>query len=264
MSTSIRVLEDTIPNAKAMLQEAISLQGELLKCVDALQPFGPAQKAEYGTLPKFIVKSSTVLRSVCISGFDLNYPVIRSVIVNGQSRDDGMRRIHDGLYKVGQLYNRMSELKFAVKLDKDRSELRDLACKAAGDITVYIITQYKLDNYDQGVYLSVTEYCNREGITPAVLYGEMLHAMEAVGADVYGYESISEYRQALIDIDPVFLAECEEYGFPLTSQMSKDIINGTMSLDAARSELTEFLQQMEETEVRGMTPANMVSRMNLS
>lgn len=264
MSDNVKVLEDVIPQASDMLREVLSLQQELSKCEEVLRPFGPEQKEQYRTLPQYIVKGAAVLKSAVISGFDMNYPVLSSALENGLSADEGMRRLHDGLYRVGQFYNRLCELKFAVKLDTDRESMHDVVKQAVGDLAVYVITQYKLDSLDSGVYLSVSEYCDRSGISPSILYGELLLVMDKVEAQPFGYESISPYRQELLDIDPVFVAECEEQGFPLTAEMSERIVKGELSLNDARATLMEFMQQREEKVVDGMTPANMISRMNLS
>lgn len=264
MNNAVKALEDIMPSAGEVLLESLNLVDQMAKCEEALRPFGKEQKAQFGSLPKYVAHRLNVLREATPANFDINYPCVSSILANGQSDDEGMRRLHDGLYKVGQFANRARELKFAVKLEEDESFLHELAKKAAGDLAIFVISQYRLDMLESGVYLSVAEYCDRVGETPSVLYGEMLTLLSNLDEHPYGYERVSKYQKELLDIDPVFVAECEEQSFPLTTDMCEKIINGEMSVDAARGFLLDFMKQKEETDVDGMTPANMIEQLHLS
>lgn len=263
MSTEYKVLEDVMPMAEEVLAETAELIDQVFNAAQWLRSFGKEQKEQYGTLPQYLAQSVAGLKSACIAGFDINYPALSRVVANGQNGDEGMRRLHDGLYRLGQFHNTLAEHKYLVKFDEEREELYKQAKQIVGDLAIFVITQYKLYE-DSGHYMSVVSYCEKHGVSPSVFYGDMLIKMEWADAEPYGYELISEWRQPLTDVDPVFVAECEEHGFPLTSALAKQIVDGTLPVAEARDLLAQFLQQSEETTVEGMTPANMISKMNLS
>ena len=127
MSNAVKALEDTMPSAGEVLLESLNLVDRMAKCEEVLRPFGKEQKEQFGSLPKYVAHRLNVLRDATPSNFDIIYPCLSSILANGQSDDEGTRRLHDGLYKVGQFANRARELKFAVKLEEDESFLHVLA-----------------------------------------------------------------------------------------------------------------------------------------
>lgn len=263
MSNEYKVIEDIMPRAEDVLAETVDLIYQVFHASEWLRPFGKWAQEKFGSLPQYLAQSAAGLKAANIAGFDFNYPALSYVVANGQSNDEGMRRLHDGLYRLGQFHNTLVEHKYLVKFDTEREELLKQAKQVVGDLAIFVITQYKLYE-DGGHYMSVVSYCEKQGVSPSVFYGDMLMKMAWADAAPYGYELISEWRQPLLDVDPVFVAECEEHGFPLTSELSQQVVSGTLPVAEARDLLAQFLQQSEETTVEGMTPANMISRMNLS
>lgn len=260
-----KIIEDRMPQAKGVLEETVHLVKELRNVANSLELFTEEMRQEYATLPRYIAATAVALRTADISGFDVNYPCLSSILADGQGDDDGLQRLHDGLYRVGKIHSELSNVKYMVKFDNQRIRLREDAMHAVGDLVIFILTQYNMYGIeDDGCYLSVNSYCEQQGITPSVFIGELLLDLEWSGCTPYGYESISEYRSALMDFDPGFLSECEEHAFPLTSDICEKILDKKLSLSEAREMLSDFLKQSEETAVEGMTPANMIKRMNLS
>lgn len=259
-----KIIEDTMPKAADVLKECMGLTNELCKVAEALAPYSSVEPGKFATLPAYLAWSVNELKQAAITGFSVNYPNLSEMFANCQNSDEGMRRMHDGIYKVGQIAAELSAHKYLIKFDEQRAALAEQTKQAIGDMCIFLITQYQLySGEEDGILLSVHSYCERNGITSSVLYGGLLLKLEWVGVEPYGYESISEYRQDLIDIDPVFVAECEECAFPLTKQLSQDIISGKVSISEARGLLTTFLQQTDETTVEGMTPASMIKQMHL-
>lgn len=259
----MKIKEDTLPKAKEVLSELISIQQSLYRMREALCPFDADAKQTYGSLPKFLVARRAVLQSYAIKGFSVQYPHVNLMISDGMNDDAGMFRLHDGVYKLGQAMQALQACKFMVKTDAECMDIHTYVSKSLADFTVFVITQYGLADTDEYVLLSVSDYCGREGMTPEVFYGSQLTLLEATGESVYGYESISPYKDDLLDIDATFVAECEEANFPLTDTVSKAIISGELPIAEARGQLQTWLEQMEQKEVKGITLRNMVQKMNL-
>lgn len=264
MSINYKVIEDKLKEASKVLDETLAMIEQVSHVAEYLEPFTKEKKQEYGSLPKYIAQCTLGLKNACISGFELNYPALAAVVSNGQNDDDGMRRLHDGLYWLGQLNAALVDCKYLVKTDVERSKMYEQTKKIVSDLAIFLIIQYRLYVDTDQYYLSVSKYCERCGITPSVFYGDLLLKLEWANVKPYGYEVISEWYQPLLDMDPVFVAECEEFGFPLTDEMSERIATGVLPIAEARAELTQFLQQSEEKEIEGVTPLNMIEKMNLS
>lgn len=259
----MKIHEDTIPNAKEVLGELMELQGKLHGTFKALRSFGPEEKATYGSLPKFFVGRRAELMSFAIDGFSMQYAHVNDILRNGRSSNDSGVRLNDGIYKLGLLVNRLRDVKFMVTSDNDCKELRDLAARTLGDFVVYIITQFGLSHCDEFLYLSVQDYCAKSGISGDIFYGAELTLLDEIGESVYGYESISPYRDDLMDIDAGFVAECEDAAFPLNESMCRSLIDGSMDIIEARAELQNWLQSMKDTEIEGISPLNIVEKMHL-
>ena len=262
---SYKVVEDVMPNASRVLEDCIALADGLLCASDALKPYNVLE-SNGTSLAQYIAKTATVLKGANLGSFEINYPSLSLMLANGQSSDDAMVRLHDGIYKLGRLNSLLKQQKYVVKFDEDREKLQILAKEAAGDIIIFIIVQYNLYTAmdSDECYLSVNNYCERSGLTPSTFYGEMLLRLEATGQTPYGYEVLSKWRSALLDIDAAFLTECEDSGFPLDDEMSSDIVSGKVTIPEARNKLAQFIQQQESKEVKGITPMNMLKRLELS
>lgn len=260
MSVNVKIVEDTLADAAKILQELQSLLLEVRECEIALVPF---KDSGAKTLPQYVAKTRAMLEKANISKFGIYYPALSAVISNGSFDDEGMHRLHDGVYKLGKFNKKLVASKFVIKTDVERTELQAEAKNIRADFIIFIITQYKLTSTTT-VLMSVKDYCDRQSISPDIYYGELLLQLEETGEQPYGFEQISPYRQELIDIDPVFVSECEDNFFPLTAELSAQIIDGAVNLVEARAILLEHMKQSEETEVANMNPGNMIKQLNLS
>lgn len=260
----MKVIPDSNKNAYTLLREVHTLLNRELVSAEWLAPYGSEAKKSYPTLPSYIMAGKVALSKAGLANFNANYPTIKEVIANGETVEDGSKRLHDAIYKLGSANDSLVKFNYLVKLDADREDIRQQLLQSAGDLILFLIVQYELDkSMDGEVKLSVNAFCEKEGVTPAVFYGELLNQLELTGVQVYGYESISKWNEQLLDIDPVFVAECEENNFPLIDDICQLICDGKLSIPEARNQLAAFLKESEEKEVDDISPTNMIARLNL-
>jgi len=260
----MKVRENNIKDAKALLEETYSLMGLLLQGIVWVQDSNSEEAQEAGGLAKYIVASRTNLQALHLNNFDRAYPVVSGAVSNGRAEDFSSVRIVDGIYKIGQLNAKLQASKCLLKTDQERSEVRGILYAAIGDLALFMVMQFGLQQGSDSVMLAVKEFCDARGMTPDVLYGELLNVIETLGQSAYGYEPVSPYYDDLMGLDPVFVAECEEAQFPLTEDLSKQIVQGSLSLEEARGMLGEFQRQSTQVEVKGISPTNMVGKLNLT
>lgn len=260
---AIKVIEDTIKDADQLLVDMNSLLGALKATSEALRPFDEDARKEFKSVPMFLAQTSATLRKVPISKFEFNYPALSSFVANGESSNDSFRRLHDALYSLSQLNEKLTERKYLLKFDTEREEARALANRALGDLAISIISQFELMDSDAYVYLSVDKYCDANGISPSVLLGTILQALEVSGESPRGYEKLSAYYDRMMEFDPTFVGECEEYAFPLNDEMCEALLSGKLSLPDARKRLADHLAQREEKELSGVNSMNLIQAMHL-
>ena len=261
---SVKVLENNIQNASALLRDVDALLSEMSRLVPCLEELTPAMIKEHGGMPKYVMSLRTVLSGAKVNNFSINYPSIAPLLEDGKFDDNAAARMHDALFQLGKFNAKLSELKCVVKSVEDRKYLYDLACKITGDVAVFMITQFGLYRLDKGVYLCVAEHCNAEGISPDAYYGVVLQVMDKANQAPYGYEVSSPYHDDLLSMDAVFLSQCEENLFPLTEDICKSLVRGEMSFAQANALLTDYISDRVTTEVEGVTTSNMLHRMNLN
>lgn len=261
---SIKVLEDNIKDAKALLSEAHALIGLLTKAIPWVQGSQSEEAKRNGGPGKYIVLSRAALQSMQLTNFDRCYPTVAAVIANGRAEEFGNGRLVDGVYKIGQFNAKLQAAKYLIKTDNERQEVRELLYAILGDLALFIIMQFGLATNTDAVMLSVQEYCEAQRISPDILYGELLGLLEEIEQSPYGYEPISPYYDDLMGMDPVFVAECEEAQYPLTEDVAQRLLSGALSIEEARGQLAEFQRQVTQVEVKGIDPGNMVSKLNLS
>lgn len=257
-----KVISDTIKDAGTLLTEVTDLLFILSDARQWVQPSSSQECLRAGGPAKYIVQSRMQLQKVNLSGFDRNYPTIDSALSNGKAEDAAAARLVDGVFKIGKFKELLTGNNFMLKTDAQRQEADKLLCVAIGDLAVFMILQFHL-HQPEIIHLSVQEYCTRQGIGQDILYGTMISVLESVGQAPYGYEEASPYYDEMMGIDAGFLAECEEAGFPLNEELCKQILGGTVTLEAARGQLYEYKRTTTEVEVSGMDTLNMVERLNL-
>lgn len=261
---AVKVIEDNMKNAGAVLSETWELLGNLLDGWPWVQASNSSNALQAGGPAKYIVACRVNLQKLNLSGFDRSYPSLSAAVSSGNTNDESNPRLIDGVFKIGRLNMMLEETKCMLKTDDQRAQARQLLKVAIGDFAIFLLAQFQLGRSDDAIFLSVSEYCGRHGVTQSVLYGELLNAMEMVDEHPYGYEEISEFHDDLVGIDPSFLAECQEAQYPLTADVCQAIISGTLPIEAARGMLLEFQKNTEEVEITGLNANNMVQRMHLS
>lgn len=261
---SAKIIEDELRVSAGLLSELNTLLKEVINVRWWCQPYGREQREKFKTLPQYMAATRSGLQSACIKNFESNYPTISSVIADGDGSSSIVPRLHNGVYKLSSLNNKLKKLNYLVKFDDDRDELRDLANLIIADLAIFILTQYKLDEYNSWVYLSVSEYCQREGITPGLYAGNMWYILESTGQTLYGYDALSKYYDDMNELDSAFLVECEENDFPLTDELCEKILSGKLPMAEARGMLIEHMKTVEKSEVKNINPSNMVQMLNLS
>lgn len=261
---AIKVIEDTMKNAGAVLSETDELLDHLMEAWPWVQPSNSSNAIQAGGPAKYIVACRVNLQKLGLAGFDRTYPAISLAVSSGNGSDDSNARLVDGIFQIGKLNMLLEENKCMLKTDDQRNQARAMLKTAIGDFAIFLLSQYKLGRADDEIYLSVNEYCARGGITSSVLYGNILNTLEIVGEQPYGYEEISPYYDDLVGIDPGFLAECQEARYPLTEERCQSIIDGSMPLEVARGLLTEFQKNIVDVDMDGINPNNMIQRMHLS
>lgn len=269
----MKVLEDVNPSMSRLLGEITTLQQELLKAQDALRTFAEAKKAARSngvqppaSLPAYLASTRSVLMGLQINNFSNDYPALSSMVANGNAEFEGAGRLYDCVYQLGQLRKKLAAMSYMVKSDTDRNDLSDYNNQSLADLAVFTITQYGLYNLDDGVCMSIFNACNERGVSPDIMYGEQLNILETTGKSVYGYECISEFRDDMMEIDPVFLAECEEADYPLDAEKCRAIVNGEVPIVVARGDLLEYMKSgvyVEREDTKGMTTLNMLKKLSL-
>lgn len=261
MSNIYKIIENFSSDAGSMLNELVALA---TAADNASGWLSDRNNTEGLSLPRYVVKARAELSSIPINSFRVNYPTIMSTISNGNIDElDFGHRLHDAIYKLARLNERLIALNYLVKQPTDRTGLSQLAKEITGELLIYIITRFRLADYDNGVYLCVQEFCNDNELDAKEFYFAAKQLLDNTGVESYGYEVLSPYRNALLEIDPVFLGECEDAGYPLTSDICEKICNGEMTMAEANGLLIAHTGNLSDGENSGLTPTNMISKLKL-
>ena len=274
MPNNFKIVADPIKNSAGLLVELNDIIGRLREMSFYLQPFGNAQKAKYKTLPRFVVESKAELMKFEVKGFFMNYPVVSEMLTAGTGEDTAIRRLHTALHNLGALNNNLTKLGYMVKRDEDRVKLNRYCNTAIASFCAITIIQFKLHQVHEQVCLSVSEFCDKNGMTPSVFYGSVLTTFEEHGGEFYGYEEPCPWYTDVYATDPSLVGECSDIGFPLTSEMCERICSsdGMRQSNLIHKEIEKFsidagLHDMvsdSEDELAGMiTPLNMLQKLNL-
>ena len=261
MGNLYKIIENFSSDAGSMLTELVSLA----TATDSVSGWlSDRNNTEGLSLPRYVVKARAELSAIPISSFRVHYPTIMSTIANGNIDElDFGHRLHDAIYKLARLNERLLALNYLVKQPNDRSELSQLAKEITGELLIYIITRFRLADCDDGVYLCVQEFCNYNNLDAKEFYFMAKQLLDNTGVEPYGYEVLSPYRNALLEIDPVLLGECEDAGYPLTADICEKICNGAMSLAEVSGLLSAHTGNLSDGENSGLTPTNMISKLKL-
>ena len=245
---SVKIVPDKLKNASQVLFESYSLLHVLLDAYYWSQPF-KLQKANYPTLPKYVVASKAGLEKCGLASFDVNYPALCAMTNNAENSEDSSKRLLDGLSSIGTVKKKYIQNKFVIKTDEDRLSICEELIGAIGDLAIYMVIQFELNRADGCELLSVSELTGRLNITQDVLYGEMLSIMDKFSQYPYGYEPISKYYADLLDTDAAFVAECADCGFPLTDDKCVEVLSGVTGLVKVKKEVEEFKKRATFSDV---------------
>lgn len=263
---SEKIVKDEISNARGIVEECSEIIEVVFEMYGYVIPDTRKVVKQYGAIARYITTVRPKLQKGLgtFKNFKAWYPGISSVIGEGKASNESNPRLADGLYKVSQLRTVLEECQFLLKTDKQRGDVQAIMRSVIADFCIFLITQFNLSQGDGSVMLSIKEMCADKGVSVDVFYGHLLDIMEACGIQPYGYETISPYYDELMGVDPVFLTECEDAGFPLTADISAKIVEGTLPIEEARGLLIDYQRQVETKELKGVNALNMVSRLNLS
>lgn len=257
----MKAIADSFTNADKVLAELFAFERIVEEIAAETDPYPVGGNGR--PLPRFITETSVALRKKLVKDFAIAYPNIHSLVENGNSADVSLGRLHDACYKFNQVQQAIYKANCVIMTDDIREDMREKLNDVVGDLCVFIITQYGLYKLEGGVVpMSIHAHCEKYGMTPDVLYGSILGIMEEVDRTWYAYEPMSPVYNDLMEADPVFLSECEENMYPLTDDMAKKIIDGTMDSAYARSLLMAHMKDMIEKDV-DVTPASLLSQMRL-
>lgn len=260
----MQVTADNIHQADAVLNELLTVTDVTLDLADAATPLREAMKkfTTRKSPPVYMAETGRKMKEKFISDFSVEYPTISSGITNGRL-GPASYRMHDGLYKLGTALRKMSECKFMVLSDDDRVVMHDALLDAAADFAIYTIIAFSLHLApSEHCTLAVSSLCERRKVTPSVLYGELLDVIKNTGRSYYAYEPLSPLYSDMLATEPAFLAECEDQGFPLTEEMAREILDGTVPAAQVLETLMKQNADMESTEV-DVNPFSLISRMSL-
>lgn len=257
----MKIISDSFKNADNVLLDLQEFKSIMMDMSDFIAPFEEAANGR--TFPRFVSETSTGLRKSLIKDFEVRFPAIKTLVSDGMSEKRGLSRLHDACFKFKEVQDSIYKAKCMVLDDEVRA---DLSCKlfdAVADVLVFIITQYSLNTLGNGeIVMSVQNYCEHQNITPDVFYGQLLQELKWTGRSWYAYESISPYYAELMEMDSVFVSECEENFYPLNDELAVKLLNGDVDVAYVRGLMLESNSSSEEIEV-DMTPATLISQMRL-
>ncbi len=265
-----KVIADEFHNASATLLELLDFESVALKFYENLLPFSSC--TERVSLPKYIVNTSTELHKLLITDFGQYFPTIKRLLVDGKGNTEhSFWRIQDACFRFSNIQQAVYEKGCKILDDAIREDLSEEMSTVVSDLVVFIAIQFGLYTADQSeVYRSVEEYCDANGVTVDVLYGTLLSDLESVEGSWYAFEPISPCYQDVMRLDPTFLDECEENTYPLTDDVAMKIINGDMTLNAARKLMYSSGSKSElvtgndgEEGFKSFSPARLIESMKL-
>lgn len=258
------VIADNIQNADAVLNDMLALTSATLSMSKALTPIQELMKASpvRKSPPVLVAESGKVLQNNFFEDFNISFPAVATGVTNGRL-GAASYRVHDGIYKLGNIMRTVKERKFMIMADHERSELCEGMKDVVADFAIYTIITFQLHrSVDDISTMSVSKVCGRRRITPQVLYGELLSTVEALGRAYYVYEPLSPLYADMLAAEPLFMAECEENQLPLTADLAEDILSGKITSAKAMERLLREASDVESTEVN-VDPISLIQRMSL-
>lgn len=257
----MKVVADSFTNADKVLAELFEFEQDVEQMMESLEPYAVAGNGR--ALPRFISETSVKLRQSLVGDFVMSFPNINSLVENGNTASGSLGRLHDAIFKFDTVQKAVYAKKCVITVDKEREELCDKLRDVIGDICVFIIVQYSLYQLDTGsIPVSIHAHCEKNGVSPDVLFGIMKEMLAGAERSWYAYEPVSPMYTALNECDPIFLNECEEEMYPLTDEMAQKIVEGDMDVAYARSLLVAHSRSMTEREV-DVTPSTLLEQMKL-
>lgn len=258
----MKVVADKASNADSLLAELL----EFLKVSKILAANLDTYKnaANGRTPPRFIVETSTALKGAVIKDFGRQFPTIADFESNRTDTISSMQRFDDAVYRFGAVQRKIHDLGYVVKTEEDREKLSFEMRSVVADIIVFLCIQFSLypEQGEETIFMSVSKYCEKNGITKDVFYGNLISDLRAVNRSWYSYEPLSPYYTALQEFDETLASECEDALFPLTDDMAARLINGTLDPIVVRTQLVKHQSSTNEVEVK-TNPLELISSMKL-
>ena len=257
----MKIVSDSFKDADKVLADLLTFEDVAKGIADNIAPFAIGGKGR--ALPRYVVETSQALRPLLVKDFSMYFPAISAIVINGEGDDQSYSRIHDACFIFHEVQTIISENHCVIRDETLRKDLYDRMCKVVGDIVVFICIQFKLYRLeDEEMMLSISRYCESTNVSADVFYGLQLQTLGDYKQSWYSYEVLSPYYSAMVDFDPIFLAECEENFYPLTDDLSAKILDGTLDIPSLRGKFLEMSANTEISETRE-TPMSLIEKMKL-
>lgn len=257
----MKVIADTIKNADAVFAELNAFSNTILELYRDTMEYSRTDRKD--PLPRFVSNTTLGMKSHLVYNFSAQFPNIASLIINGQGGGSGeVARLYTGCFNFNEGQKAVQSKKCIFLSDADRTPVNTAFGTAAANIIVFLCSQFKLYDYDNEVYMSVHKYCEQQGVTPGVLYDLLQGSLLEVGGTWCAYDTMSPLNAAMEDLDPIFLEECRDAGFPLTDELASKILDGELTVAIVRGNLDAYKSGEEEIEGEG-TLSSFVDSMSL-
>lgn len=259
-----RIVADSIKNADTIIEELFDLYHRADVLRDACMPLQMAVRngGPRKSPPTYVAETGRVMKDRFIPDFRTEYPALSSAVINGQL-GRAHNRINDAVYKLGNALILMKDRKFMVISEEERQRLYDQLSDIMADVIIYTIIAFGLHKAESGhETLAVSTACEKRQITASVLYGNLLEDLKRTGRTYYAYEELSPVYNDLLAVDPVFLAECEENDLPLTEEIARKVVDGSMTAASAMVEVMRGAEDYETREIEA-DPFSIITRMKL-
>lgn len=257
----MKVIADSTRNAYPVLRELLEFEGvarDMALCTAPYKEIGAGR-----SMPRFISETAVNLKKSLVKDFQVSFQAIDDMVIDGTMDDNCAGRLHDALFTFSEAQKIINAANCVLAKEEVRVDVTRRLRQVIGDLVVFVGIQFNLHRMEElGVPMSVHQHCEKEGITPDVLWGLLLQDMVDAGQNWYAWEVISPMYPDLVAFDPSLVAECEEAFFPLFDEVAQGLVTGRVEPSVVRGQLAKWLSTCKESAV-DVTPKGMLSRMSL-
>lgn len=251
------VIADNCPNASDIIVEAEAYIALLRELVEATAEFKPGA----GSLGKYFAQQTLKLKDKFIEDFGMAYASLATFIVNGAGKDVANHRLTQSVYGFKNAQKIIADNKFLLRDQTIAAKVRGLLVAALQDAIAFLLLQFDLWKVEENtVFRAVEEYWTLSGMGPAYMT-LLLDSFNSVGGQFLAYEEPSPVYAEMQRSYAAFLSECEENMWDITTERAKRLLNGDITIDSLRRELTSELPEIHDS--GSITPTALAGSMNL-